>query len=328
MLNFSTSPHMYSQKTTRGIMLDVIIALMPAFVAALVLFGVQAMVVCFSAVASCVAFEYLLQKYALKQTPQVNNLSAAVTGLLLAFNLPCNIPPVLILIASFVAIGIAKLPYGGLGKNIFNPALVGRVFLFIAFPAYMSSWPKPRFLEFFNTDVVTSATPLNVMKYTDATTSATKLVSVMPDYWQMFLGNTGGCLGETSALALLLGFAYLLWKKVIKWHISVVYAGTVFVIFAISYALTGSPKYDPLAQVLSGGLMLGAIFMATDYTTSPMTIKGKIVFAFGCGILTFVFREYSSYPEGVSFAILIMNAFVPLIDKVCQPHLFGTRRKL
>ena len=327
MLNLSTSPHMYSKQTTGGIMLDVIIALIPALFMGILLFGIQALTVCISAVTSCVVFEYLLQKYALKQKPQVNNLSAAVTGLLLAFNLPCNIPLILVLIASFVAIGIAKLAYGGLGKNIFNPALVGRVFLFIAFPAYMSSWPKPRFMEFFNTDAVTSATPLNVMKYTDAATSATKLSNIMPDYIQMFLGDTGGCLGETSALALLLGFAYLLYKKVIKWHIPVVYICTVFMLFAIFYIGTGNAKYDPLAQSLSGGLMLGAIFMATDYTTSPMTNKGKIIFALGCGVLTFVIREYSSYPEGVSFAILIMNAFVPLIDRFCLPHLFGTRRK-
>ena len=327
MLNFSTSPHMYSAKTTKGIMLDVIIALLPAFIASLLFFGLQSLLVCITSVASCVSVEYLLQKYALKQTPQVGNLSAVVTGLLLAFNLPCDIPPVLVLLAAFVAIGIAKLPYGGLGKNIFNPALVGRVFLFVAFPAYMSSWPKPRFMEFFNTDVVTSATPLNVMKYSDAATSATRLSEMMPDYLQMFLGDSGGCLGETSALALLSGLAYLLWRKVIKWHIPAFYIGTVFVMFAISYIATNNIKYDPLAQILSGGLMLGAIFMATDYTTSPMTSKGKIVFAVGCGVLTFVIREYSSYPEGVSFAILIMNAFVPLIDRIYQPRLFGTRRK-
>ena len=327
MLNFSTSPHMYSPQTTRSIMLDVIIALLPAFAVALLLFGLQALLVCLTAVASCVAFEYLLQKYVMKKTPSVNNLSAAVTGLLLAFNLPCNIPPFLVLIASFVAIGIAKLPYGGLGKNIFNPALVGRVFLFIAFPAYMSTWPNPRFLEFLNIDVISSATPLNIMKYTDATTSATKLTASMPDYLQMFLGNTGGCLGETSALALLIGGIYLLWRKVIKWHIPVIYIATVFILFAAAYKITGSIKYDPLAQILSGGLMLGAIFMATDYTTSPMTDKGRIVFAIGCGFLTFIIRQYSSYPEGVSFAILIMNAFVPLIDKIYTPRVFGTGRK-
>ena len=327
MLNFSTSPHVYSPRNTKQIMLDVIIALLPALIVALVLFGVRALVVVLSAVASCVMFEYVLQKYAYKKTPTVSNLSAVVTGMLLAYNLPSNISPILVMLASFVAIGIAKLPYGGLGKNIFNPALVGRVFLFIAFPAYMSSWPKPRFMEFLNVDVVTSATPLNIMKYTDATTSATKLGSNIPDYLQMFLGDTGGCLGETSACALLLGMAYLLYKKVIKWHIPVIYICTVFALFAIFYAITDSPKYDPLAQILSGGLMLGAIFMATDYTTSPMTDKGKVIFALGCGVLTFVIRKYSSYPEGVSFAILIMNAFVPLIDRFCQPRVFGTRRK-
>ena len=329
MLKFSTSPHMYSNTTTQSIMADVLIALIPALLASCLIFGIQSLLVCATSVAACIAFEYFIQKYFMKITPSTGNLSAAVTGLLLAYNLPSNIPVILIIIAAFVAIGVAKLPFGGLGKNIFNPALVGRVFLFISFPSYMSSWPRPHFADFLNFDSITSATPLSIMKYSDATSSATKLsahAENLPDYFQMFLGNTGGCLGETSALALLIGCIYLLWRKVIRWHIPVVYIGSVFAIYFVTYLITNDYRYDPLSHILSGGLMLGAIYMATDYTTSPMTNKGCILFALGCAVLTFVIRQYSVYPEGVSFSILIMNAFVPLIDKACPPKLFGTKR--
>ena len=326
MLKISTAPHISSPKTTKGIMLDVIIAMLPAFIASVLLFGVNALLITVTAITSCVVFEYFFQKYLLHNEPVVHNLSAIVTGMLLAFNLPSNIPLVLVIIGSFVAIVVTKTAFGGIGKNIFNPALAGRVFLFISFPAFMSSWPKPQFLQFFNADAVTSATPLNIMKYADATTSATKLVEKaesLPNYVEMFVGNTGGCIGETSALAILLGLLYMLARRVISWKIPFFYVATVFILFAIMHETTGDARYDPLSHILSGGLMLGAVFMATDYTTSPMTDKGKIIFAIGCGILTFVIREYSSYPEGVSFAILIMNAFVPLIDKIYIPKVYG-----
>lgn len=225
-----------------------------------------------------------------------------------------------------MAVIVAKLCYGGLGKNIFNPALVGRVFLFISFPVQMTMWPRPQVLNFLNTDIQTAATPLSILKHIDAQTSATSLggiIDELPGYWQMFFGNTGGCIGEVSAFALLLGFAYLLYRRVIKWHIPVYYISTVFLLTAVMWLTTGDVRYDPLTHILSGGLMLGAVFMATDYTTSPMTKNGQILFAVGCGVLTVVIRLYSAYPEGVSFAILIMNAFVPLIDKYSQPRVFG-----
>ena len=330
MLKISTAPHISSPTTTRSIMLDVIFALMPALIASVLFFGINALIITLTAVASCVFFEYAAHRWFFKTEPHLWNCSAIVTGILLAFNLPSNIPLVLVIVGSFVAIVVAKAMFGGLGKNIFNPALVGRVFLFISFPAFMSSWPKPHFADILNFDAATSATPLALMKHSEAVTSATKLAAqadIMPDYMQMFLGNTGGCLGETSALALLLGFAYLMLRKVVSWKIPFFYIGTVFILFAAAQIITGNQRFDAVAQILSGGLMLGALFMATDYTTSPMTEKGRAVFAIGCGVLTFIIREYSAYPEGVSFAILIMNAFVPLIDKIYIPKLFGIGKK-
>ena len=303
---------------------------MPALVAAVLIFGLNALTVVLTAVAACVAFEYLTCRYLLKSTPTTGNLSAVVTGLLLAYNLPSNMPIWMILIGSFVAIVIGKMAFGGIGKNVFNPALVGRVFLFISFPVQMTSWPKPDFLNFLNTDVETGATTLGILKHIDAESSATKLVGGLenlPDYGQMFLGYTGGCLGEVSALALLIGFAYLLWRRVIGWHIPFYYISTVFLITGIMWLNGGNIQVEPITQILSGGLLLGAIFMATDYATTPMSRKGQIVFAIGCGILTVIIRRWSVYPEGVSFAILIMNAFVPLIDYFTIPRVFGTGRK-
>ena len=330
MLKISTAPHMNSPQDTRSIMRDVIIALIPALVAAVLIFGLNALTVVLTAVAACVAFEYLTCRYLLKNAPTTGNLSAVVTGLLLAYNLPSNMPIWMILIGSFVAIVIGKMAFGGIGKNVFNPALVGRVFLFISFPVQMTSWPKPDFLNFLNADVETGATTLGILKHIDAESSATKLaghLEDLPNYAQMFLGYTGGCLGEVSALALLIGFAYLLWRKVIGWHIPFYYVATVFLITGIMWLNGGNIQVEPITQILSGGLLLGAIFMATDYATTPMSRKGQIVFAVGCGILTVIIRRWSVYPEGVSFAILIMNAFVPLIDYFTIPRVFGTGRK-
>lgn len=330
MLKISTAPHMNSPLTTKVIMRDVIIALVPAALVAIMFFGIDALTVMLTAVAGCVAFEYLLCRYVLKTQPTTGDLSAVITGLLLAFNLPSNIPVWTILIGCFVAIAIAKVAFGGLGKNVFNPALVGRVFLFISFPVQMTSWPKPKFLDFLNTDVTTSATTLGILKHVDAESSATKLagsLSDLPNYWQMFIGYTGGCIGEISALALLLGLVYMLYRKIITWHIPFYYIATVFVFTGILWLATDNIQVEPITQLLSGGLMLGAIFMATDYVTSPMTQNGKIIFAVGCGLLTVIIRQYSAYPEGVSFAILIMNAFVPVIDYFSVPRVFGTGRK-
>lgn len=331
MLKISTTPHINSPVTTRSLMRDVIIALMPAALAAILFFGLGALKVILTAVAGCVVFEYLIGRYLLKSANTCLDLSAIITGLLLAFNLPSSMPVWMILIGCFVAIGIAKMAFGGLGKNIFNPALVGRVFLFISFPVQMTHWPKPDFLNFLNVDSATSATTLGVLKHLDGTSSATVKASQaelneLPNYWQMFLGDLGGSLGEVSAIALLLGLCYLLYRRVISWHIPFYYVATFFMLMGILWLHSNDIKYEPVTHMLSGGLLLGAFFMATDYTTSPMTKRGQIIFAVGCGVLTFVIRVYSAYPEGVSFAILIMNAFVPLIDKLTPNRVYGTRR--
>ncbi len=329
MLKISTAPHIYSPTDTHAIMRDVIIALMPAGIVAVGLFGIAALTTLITSIAGCVVFEYICCRWWLKTDNTTNDLSAVVTGILLAYNLPCNMPIWMILIGCFVAIVITKMAFGGIGKNLFNPALVGRVFLFISFPMQMTTWWAPRLLDFFNTDVTTSATTLSIIKHVDATSSATQLAKLnnLPDYWQMFIGYTGGSMGEISTLALIIGGLYLIYKRVISWHIPVFYIGTFALLATLYWLYTKSPASDPMTHLLSGGLFLGAIFMATDYTTSPMSKKGKIIFAIGCGVLTFVIRRYSCYPEGVSFAILIMNAFVPLIDRYAHQRIFGTGRK-
>ncbi len=326
MLKISTAPHFQTTRDTRSIMLDVVIALMPAALAAVLFFGINALLVIFTSVAGCVLFEYLACRYWLKTRNTTTDFSAVITGLLLAYNLPSSMPVWMTLVGCFMAIIVAKTCYGGLGKNIFNPALVGRVFLFISFPVQMTSWPQPHLARFWETDAQTGATTLGILKHLDAETSATALQGKLPGYWDMFAGNIGGCLGEVSALALLIGLFYLLWRRVITWHIPFYYVSTVFLITAVLWLSTGDPRYDPLTHLFSGGLLLGAFFMATDYATSPMNKKGQVIFAVGCGILTVAIRLWSAYPEGVSFAILIMNAFVPLIDKYVAPRFYGSRR--
>lgn len=337
MLTISSAPHMNSPIKTSIIMRDVIIALIPAIIVAIMFFGVDAVKVLTTSIAACVLCEYSICKYLLKGKNTVTDYSAIITGILLAFNLPSNLPIWMILLASFMAIGVTKMAFGGLGKNVFNPALVGRVFLFISFPVQMTSWPRPKFLNYFSADVQTSATYL-----VDAQTSATPLgiiksglkhggdisdtLAKLPSHLEMFIGYTGGSLGEVSDLALLIGLAYLLYRQIITWHIPFYYLATVFIITGAMWAITGNGAYDPLTHILSGGIMLGAIFMATDYVTSPMSKNGKIIFAIGCGALSIIIRIFSAYPEGVSFAILIMNAFVPLIDKIYTPRIFGMRR--
>ena len=326
MLKLSTAPHLNTPTTTQSIMLDVIIALMPALIVSLIVFGIGALKVIVTAVAGCVLFEYVICRYFFKTQNTTNDLSAIITGLLLAFNLPSNFPIDMTLIGCFMAIVVAKMAFGGIGKNIFNPALVGRVFLFISFPVQMTTWPKPQILSFMNIDMETSATTLGILKHLQADEYKTKVLEI-PSYWDMFIGNIGGCIGEVSALALILGFLYLLYRRIIRWHIPVYYIGTFAILCIGHWLVTGDMRFEPLTHILSGGILLGAIFMATDYTTSPMSKEGRIIFAIGCGILTYVIRFYGVYPEGVSFAILIMNAFVPLIDNIFIPRIFGTRRK-
>lgn len=333
MLNISNPPHILRPRTTKQIMLDVIIALIPAFLVSALFFGINAILVIVTSVTACVVFEYLSSRFWFKTKDYTSDLSSVITGLLMAFCLPATIPLWMIIIGAFIAIVVTKMAFGGIGKNIFNPALVGRTFLFLSFPIQMTRWPKPNMNDFWNYDTQTGATALEIIKYSDVTTSATRLdnnhfLSNIPSFFEMFIGQMSGSIGEISVAAILLGFIYLLYKKVITWHVPITYVGTVFfIMFAIAHNSDEPFKYNYYMHVLSGGLLLGAVFMATDFVTSPMTLKGKIVFAIGCGVLTVFIRLNSVYMEGVAFAILIMNAFVPLIDNMTTPKIFGTRKK-
>ena len=305
-------------------MYGVIIALMPALLVSFYFFGLGSAVVCGASVAACVFFEWAIVKYILKQKrTTVLDGSAILTGLLLGFNLPSNLPIWIIILGALFAIGFAKMPFGGLGNNLFNPALVGRAALLVAFPAQMTTWPKVgQHLSYL--DAETGATPLSIMKYAIKSGDASVL-DQLPDTMMLFVGNHpdgSGALGEICALALLLGLAYMLWKKIITWHIPVSIIGTVFVFAGLLHL--ANPVYaDPLSVIFSGGLMLGAIFMATDYVTSPMTPKGQLIYGVAIGVLTVIIRNWGAYPEGMSFAILIMNAFTPLINTYCKPERFG-----
>jgi Na+-translocating ferredoxin:NAD+ oxidoreductase subunit D len=320
----SNSPHIHAKDTTRSLMTDVIIALIPALAASVYFFGTGAIIVTLVSVASCVLIEYMIQKYILKGPITITNGSAIVTGLLIAFNLPSNIPVYIIIIGCLVAIGIAKMTFGGLGNNPFNPALVGRVFLLISFPVKMTSWPVPKGFHTGYADAITGATPLSIIKEGIKNgESVTGLMDKIPTHMQMFYGNMGGSMGEVAALALLLGFVYMLIRKTITWHIPVSVIGSVALFTAILFLIDPTKNADPLFHLLTGGIMLGSIFMATDYVTSPMTHKGMIIYGICIGVITVIIRVYGSYPEGISFAILIMNAFVPLINLTMKPKRFG-----
>lgn len=316
-LYVSPSPHIHGGDSISKNMYGVLIALIPAFLVSLYFFGLGALVVTATSVVACVLFEYLIQKFLMKKEPTLCDGSAILTGLLLAFNLPSNLPVWIILIGALAAIGIGKMSFGGLGNNIFNPALVGRVFLLISFPAQMTTWP-----------LVDAGTSFP-MTYTDAQTGATVLsllnegVAELPSYANMLMGRMGGSLGEVSAIALILGLLFMLWKKIITWHIPVSILVTVFVFTGIMHLVNPVHYVNPFVHLLSGGLLLGAIFMATDYVTSPMSKNGMLVYGVGIGILTTVIRLFGAYPEGMSFAILIMNAFTPLINSYIKPKHFG-----
>lgn len=310
----SPSPHTRSSVSTQQLMYGVIVALMPAFAVSILYFGIGALIVTLTSVISCVFFEYLIQKFMLKQKPTISDGSAILTGLLLAFNLPSNLPIGIIIVGAAFAIGVSKMAFGGLGQNVFNPALAGRVFLLISFPVQMTSWPVPNGIGTGYIDAETGATTLAMIKNHFGT---------LPCQSDMFLGQMGGSLGEVSALALLIGFAYLLYKRIITWHIPVCILATVFAFQGILYLANAEQFASPIAHLLAGGLMLGAIFMATDYVTSPMSIPGKVVYAIGIGVITVVIRNFGSFPEGMSFAILIMNAFTPLINTYIKPKRFG-----
>ena len=321
----SLSPHVHGGDSVQKNMYGVCIALVPALIVSLWFFGLGAAIVLATSVVSCIFFECAITKFILgRNTCTILDGSAILTGLLLGFNLPSNLPIWIIIIGALFAIGVGKMTFGGLGQNPFNPALVGRVFLLISFPVQMTTWPEVH-QTFAYTDATTAATPLSIMQEAISSGDPTVL-SKLPSFEDMLVGVTGGSLGEVSALCLLVGCLFMIWRKIITWHIPVSIIGTVAVFAAILHAC--SPVYAMPTQVLcSGGLMLGACFMATDYVTSPMTAKGQIVYGVCIGILTVIIRNWGAYPEGMSFAILIMNAFTPLINTYCKPKRFGEEVK-
>lgn len=320
----SLSPHAHGTDSVERNMYGVIIALMPALLVSFYFFGIGSAIVCATSVAACVFFEWAINKFMLKNKRNtVLDGSAILTGLLLGFNLPSNLPIWIIIIGALFAIGVAKMTFGGLGNNLFNPALVGRAALLVAFPAQMTTWPKVGQLTSY-LDAETGATPLAVMKEAIKSGDASVL-DKLPSALDLFLGNHpdgAGAMGEICALALLLGLVYMLCRKIITWHIPVSIIATVFVLSGLMHM--ASPVYaDPFSVIFSGGLMLGAIFMATDYVTSPMTSQGQLIYGVAIGVLTVVIRNWGAYPEGMSFAILIMNAFTPLINTYVKPKRFG-----
>ncbi len=304
------SPHIRSSRTTKNIMLDVIIALCPALIASIVLFGYKAAVLTAVCVASCVLFEFLFNKI-VKKPGTVSDLSAIVTGIILSFNLPVDLPIYMAVIGCFVAIVIVKCLFGGIGQNFANPAITARIVLMLSFTAAMTTWTEPFAWLKGGTDAMTSATPLGVISSGEGS---------LPSLMDMLLGVRGGCLGETCTAALLLGGIYLIIRGVIRPITPICFIGTVAVLSFIS----GGFDLNYVAyQVMGGGLVLGAFFMATDYSTTPMTDKGKIIFAVGCGLITFLIRQFANYPEGVSFSILVMNCLTPLIDRFTAAKPFG-----
>ena len=324
MSNFtiSPSPHVHGGDSIEKNMYGVLIALVPTFIFSIVFFGLGAILVTLTSVAACLVFEYVIQKYLMKQRPTIWDGSAIITGVLLAFNLPSSLSLWIVVIGALVAIGIGKMSFGGLGNNIFNPALVGRVFLLISFPVQMTTWPVPN--GFATADAVTGATPLALVKEAVKNGQAVgdTLSSVGITTGNLILGNIGGSLGEVAAIGLLLGFAYMLIRKIISWHIPVAIFATVIVFSGILNLADPAQFAGPVFHLFTGGLMLGAIFMATDYVTSPMTHKGMLIYGVGIGLLTVIIRVFGAYPEGMSFAILIMNGFTPLINRYCKPRRF------
>ncbi len=317
-LTLSVSPQIRSKFTTTNIMLDVVIALIPALIAGVIIFGLRALVLTAVCVFACVLSEFLFE-FILKKPNTISDLSAVVTGMLLALNLPVTMPIWQAVLGSVIAIIVVKQLFGGLGFNFANPAITARIVLFTSFSNSMSNWidPTKTFMSFnwATADMTAAATPLSVLKPGSTGT--------IPSLLDMFLGIEGGCIGETCALALLLGCAYLLVRKVITFHIPVIFIATVFIL-SLLVAPEGYKAVEyATAQILSGGLLLGAIFMATDYVTSPTTALGKIIFAFGCGAITFVIRMWGSNPGGVSFAILFMNLLTPYINKLTATKPFG-----
>lgn len=321
-LTVTASPHAHSSETTTGIMLDVIFALLPAAVVSVIYFGIKAFSVIATTVLSCVLFEYLSRKI-LKRSNTLGDLSAVVTGLILAFNLPSTIPLWMAVIGSFIAIVIVKQMFGGIGMNFVNPAITARIILMSSFPVAMSTWVQPLVTKSSGNDAVTSASPMALLaNVCNKTTTLDE--AGLPSLKDMFLGLRPGCLGEVCAAALIAGFVFLVIRKVISPIIPLCFVGTVAVFMLI--ASKGDFTFVAY-EILGGGLLLGAIFMATDYTTSPINRKGKVVFAIGCGLITCVIRYFGTLPEGVSFSIIIMNILVPHIENLTAPKPFGTEKE-
>ena len=314
----SPSPHLHTKTSTKSLMRDVVIAMIPAVIVSVLFYGWAELLVLGVSVASCVLLEYLITKYLLNKPCTVCDMSAVVTGILLALNLPATTPWWVVFIGAVVAIGVAKMTFGGLGQNLFNPAIVGRVFLLISFPTYMTNWAKPNgFISTAAVDAFTGATPLGLAKE-----GGVAAVDGL-DYMDMLFCNIGGSAGELSALAILVGFVYLLARRVIKPYITISILATVAVFSGIFWAVNPAEFTGPVFNLLTGGVLLGAVFMATDYVTSPMSNVGGIIFGVGIGLITMLVRYFGAYPEGMSFAILIMNAVVPLINKWCHTKKFG-----
>jgi electron transport complex protein RnfD len=349
LLHISSSPHIRGTQTVSKIMLDVIIALLPALLAAVIIFGVRALIITLISVAAAVAAEHIISVLLLKKKTTVGDLSAVVTGMLLAFNLPVAISPALTVLGAVFAIAVVKCAFGGLGFNFMNPALAGRAFLLASYPAAMTgaafaqsgyAGKLPASLSGINIDAVSgastidgisAATPLAAVKELQALDSF-QLIDLQNSFTALFLGNVGGTIGETSALALLLGGIYLIIKRVILPIIPIIYIGGLFILYWL-FSGTNVPIFSgeafviPTFQILSGGLFLGAFFMATDMTTTPITPKGQAVFAAGCVAITFIIRKFGGYPEGCSYSILLMNLLTPLIDKYVKPRVYGTGGK-
>lgn len=319
----SPNPHLHAPVSTKSLMRDVVIALLPAVIVSVIFYGLGEIAVLATSVISCVLLEYLITRFLLKKPCTICDWSAAVTGLLLALNLPSTTPWWVVFIGSLFAIGVAKMTFGGIGQNLFNPAIAGRVFLLVSFPAYMTTWEMPKGL--FGADAVSGATLLGSVNEAVMSGENIQTITSGLDYGQMLFLNMGGSVGEISALALLAGFVYLLVRKVIRPHITLSIWATAALTSLIFWAVDPTRFTDPVFNLLTGGMILGSCFMATDYVTSPMTDKGGILFGAGIGFLTIMIRYFGAYPEGMSFAILIMNSTVPLINRWFHQKKYGRK---
>ena len=313
----SPSPHLHTKTSTKSLMRDVVIAMIPAVIVSILFYGWSELLVLGVSVASCVLLEFLITKYLLKKTCTICDMSAVVTGILLALNLPSTTPWWVVFIGAVFGIGVAKMTFGGLGQNLFNPAIAGRVFLLISFPTYMTDWTRPQGFVGGGLDALSGATPLGLAK--EGGVAAIEGL----DYMDMLFYNIGGSAGELSAIAILIGFVYLLVRKVIRPYITLSILATVAIFSGIFWGINPEQFTDPVFNLLTGGLLLGSVFMATDYVTSPMSNLGGIIYGVGIGVITMLIRYFGAYPEGVSFAILIMNSVVPLINKVCHAKKYG-----